>query len=126
MKTRFIISILVVILAIGVGTGLFVVKHEVKVLEKELISLNNDIKNDQKSIHVLNAEWSHLNNPARLRRLSSKYLGLKPIKPSQITGVAAIPFDARKNGNNYIAKAPQYDTDSLDAKMRTLVSVEAE
>jgi F0F1-type ATP synthase assembly protein I len=34
MKIKLIISVLIISLVIGVGAGLFVIKHEVKILEK--------------------------------------------------------------------------------------------
>ena len=37
-------------------------------------SLPVDIANSRRSIHVLKSEWSHLNQPHRLRHLAGKYL----------------------------------------------------
>ena len=38
-------------------------------------------------IHVLNAEWSHLNEPQRLQKLAEKYLDIGPMKTEQIAAV---------------------------------------
>ena len=47
----------------------FIMKNRVQDLEKELNRINRDISEDIKTIHILKAEWSHLNNPERLRSL---------------------------------------------------------
>jgi hypothetical protein len=70
--------------AAGIGVGLFFLKHEVKEQEARLASLNQEIRRNQEAIHVLKAEWAYLNDPARLRQLSERHLGLKPMQPSQI------------------------------------------
>jgi hypothetical protein len=78
------------VLAGAVGVGLFFVKHEVKDQERRLAELNADIQRNQEAIHVLKAEWSYLNDPARLRALSEKYLSMKPVAPSQVADLSAI------------------------------------
>lgn len=50
----------------------FIMKNRVQDLEKELNRINRDISEDIKTIHILKAEWSHLNNPERLRSLAQK------------------------------------------------------
>ncbi len=71
----------------------FVMKNCVEDLEKELGQINNRINEDVKSIHILKAEWSHLNNPERLRNLAAKHIALEPIKPEQIINYALLPFE---------------------------------
>jgi|GEM_PF-634814 len=81
-------------------------------LEKELNRINRDISEDIKTIHILKAEWSHLNNPERLRSLAQKHIDLNPVKAEQIISYAALPFDyepdrkmlARRNLNSIAAR----------------------
>lgn len=83
---------LITLLSVGVMTvTLFYLKHEVTTLEEELESLNKTIVSDQETIHVLRAEWSHLNETGRLRELAQKYLTLEPIRPAQIATVPIPP-----------------------------------
>ena len=56
------------------GFGILVMKNQVQTLERQLVSINRDIQEDIKTIHVLKAEWSHLNSPARLRKLALKHI----------------------------------------------------
>jgi len=69
------------------------IKNSVYRLENELKQLELQNKEDAQNIHVLNAEWSNLNNPARLRALAKKHIALKPVKAEQIINYSALPFE---------------------------------
>ena len=75
-----------------VGVGMFVLKNQVQTLEGELNRINTSIQEDVKSIHVLKAEWSHLNSPQRLRNLASKHISLNPVRAEQIINFSELPF----------------------------------
>ena len=83
-----------------VGFGMFVMKNKVQSLEKELAHINSNIQDDVKTIHVLNAEWSHLNNPSRLRELASKHISLNPLQAEQIINYSALPFEYERDDAN--------------------------
>ncbi len=83
---------LALLLAGILSLALFSVKYQVQDLEQELDALNRSIAADRQAIHVLNAEWSHLNNPDRLRVLSDRYLGLTPIEPEQLGAIDLLPM----------------------------------
>lgn len=82
------------------GFGMFVMKNQVQSLEKELVRINANISEDIKAIHVLKAEWSHLNSPARLRELAGKHIDLNPMKAGQIIRYASLPFDNQISPND--------------------------
>lgn len=75
------------------GSGLLVMKNQVQTLENRLVSINKDIETDIKTIHILQAEWSHLNSPSRLRKLAEKHILLNPIRAEQIINYSQVPFD---------------------------------
>ncbi len=68
-------------------------KNSVYRLEDELKTINQNIQTDIETIHILNAEWSKLNNPARLRALVANHIDLNPIKAEQIINYSALPFN---------------------------------
>jgi hypothetical protein len=70
---------------------LFQVKFEVQALEKQLKGLNAQIYANQQAIHVLKAEWSHLNDPNRLAELNGRYLQLQAVDPKQLARLQDIP-----------------------------------
>lgn len=87
-------TILWSLLAGGIGVGLFFIKHEVKEQEARLGELNQEIERNQEALHVLKAEWSFLNDPARLRALSERYLSMKVLGPTQVATLDNLPRDA--------------------------------
>lgn len=89
-----------------IGFGMFIMKNQVHSLEQELNRINSDIQTDIKSIHVLRAEWSHLNSPSRLKQLVEKHSDLNPAKAEQIINYSALPFehDNFKDGRKQLAR----------------------
>ena len=79
------------LLAGVLSLALFALKYQVQDLEDELVKLNRSIFADEEAIHVLKAEWSHLNNPRRLRSLARRHLGMKPVTPNQLATIADLP-----------------------------------
>ena len=61
------------------GFGSMIMKNQVQNLEKQLNIINTNIREDIKTIHILKAEWSHLNNPSRLKKLATKHISLNPL-----------------------------------------------
>ncbi len=94
-----------------IGFGSLVMKNTVHELEGQLNTINRGIQDDIKTIHVLKAEWSHLNTPSRLRQLVAKHISLNPVQAEQIINYSALPFSyengesrkvaARKNISKY-------------------------
>ncbi|MCP4393734.1 MAG: hypothetical protein GY804_05640 [Alphaproteobacteria bacterium] len=102
MHTRQFTWTTVCLFMLGISFGIFVfaLKHQVQSLETELGSINAEINDNNREISVLKAEWSHLNDPARIRRLSQN-IGLRPITPSQIVMASSLSWGGdMKNGNS--------------------------
>lgn len=93
MRQATIITLLV---AAMMSVALFFLKYEVNGLESELGELNRGIVSDRESIHVLQAEWSHLNNIQRLKALAERHLNLSPTDPAQLR-IAGEPITRRSD-----------------------------
>ena len=76
--------LLIVLLAASLSLTLFVVKYQVQDIEAELVEYNRALTDDRQAIHVLKAEWSFLNQPARLRPLAERYLDMSVVEPAQV------------------------------------------
>ncbi len=87
-------TLLTLLFAGAISLVMFSVKYEVQDLEDELSRLNRSIIAERQAIHVLKAEWSHLNNPERLRSLARRYLGLKPVEAKQFGIFSGLPKPA--------------------------------
>ncbi len=87
---RFV-TLFVFILLFGVSAGLYHVKYSVDRMERQGFSLKAKIAGEQQSIRILEAEWSSLNRPDRLQKLSQRYLELAPVEVAQVVSFAAVP-----------------------------------
>jgi cell division protein FtsL len=58
--------------------------------------VESQIAQEDKRIRLLHAEIAHLEDPDRVERLSSQYLGLQAVDPKQETTAEALPQIALK------------------------------
>ena len=73
------------------SSGLFLMKLKVQALEERLLILNDTIRETHKSIRILSAEWSYLNDPARIADLATRLLGLQPLGADAFVTFADLP-----------------------------------
>lgn len=73
-----------------IAVFVFTLKYEVQDLESEYARLNRAIDKERQAIHVLTAEWSHLNEPSRLRALAEAQLGLETIDVGHLSNLAEL------------------------------------
>ena len=100
-------TLLTTILAASTGLALFVVKYQVQDLEDTLTQINREIASNRQAVHVLKAEWSHLNEPNRLRFLAARHLDLGPLENGQFTTPADLleQLPAREDKNPGLGEA---------------------
>lgn len=90
-------TVLFLVLAGGLALVLFSVKYKVQDLEEELSALNHEIAYEHRAVHVLKAEFSHLVEAGRLRRLATEHLHMEPIQPDQLGTLASLREDPRED-----------------------------
>ena len=97
------------LLAIIAGSALFLMKYDVRALEDRLVSLDGEIARNRQAVHVLKAEWSFLNQPARLEDLGRRLLRLKPLDAAQIGTIDDIPMlaDGSAGGDGVLSPPAQ-------------------
>jgi len=79
-------------LTVVVGISLFLLKYQVQALEDQLQGTYAQIEKDKSAIRVLQAEWTYLNDPGRLRRLSEQHLGFAAPTAKQVATLAQLPY----------------------------------
>jgi len=79
-------------LTILVSLGLYHTSYRVEELGQNLRTLNRDIEAEQRSIHVLKAEYVFLTDPSRIEEVSRKHLALQPTKPMQIASLNKLKY----------------------------------
>ncbi len=94
---------LVLVLALGIGS--YPMKYEVQRAEHRLEAINRDILRDQETIHALRAEWSYLNQPARLERLAMGLLSLETARADQVKSIDQLPLRADESPPLEVAPA---------------------
>jgi hypothetical protein len=79
------------ILAALSGGVLYHTSQQVTDGRQKLATINDDIRKEDETIRVLQAEWSYLNQPDRLEKLSKQYLDLAPLQGKQFAKLSDIP-----------------------------------
>ncbi len=92
MKFSVIFAMLIVF--VSLIFGVFHIEKTAQSLREELSLLNEEISENKKSIDVLKAEWSYLNQPERLKNISSRLLELDYTSADQIRDVMEIPLNS--------------------------------
>ena len=80
---RFIFYFLFGLMAFLATSGMFILKYHVVGKERSLTRMHNQIEQNYRSIHILQAEWTNLSDAKRLRILVEKNNNLQKIKPKQ-------------------------------------------
>lgn len=80
------------LLAVAIGVSMYLLKYKVQALEDQLTAKHEQIARNRGAIRVLEAEWTYLNDPGRLRRLSAQYLGFGPAVPQNVVDISALPM----------------------------------
>ena len=64
----------------------------------DTVSVEHQIADEQRRVRLLDAEVAHLEDPARIERLSTQYLGMKAVDAQQETSADALPQIAERGG----------------------------
>ncbi len=80
-------TLMLLLMAAVVSVALFAVKYRVQDLDQEMREITRATAEAQESIHVLKSEWSHLNQPDRLRLLAQRYLEVGPLDADRVGDV---------------------------------------
>ena len=89
---KFIINTIFLLIAVLSGVGLFVLKYQVKEKETELRLIHLDILKTKRELHMLEAEWAHLNDPKRLKALVTSQTNWEVITSKQLIEIADLPL----------------------------------
>ena len=96
---RFFFYFLLGLMAFLTTSGMFILKYHVVGKEKALAHIHKQIEQNNRSIHILQAEWANLSDSKRLRILVEKNTSLQKIKPAQIIHWEDIAFQEKQEGS---------------------------
>ena len=93
---RFLLFAIVMISTFGLGSWAYKINYESRAASQRVKNLEKSILSAKKESKILEAEWAHLNNPDRLRKLVEYYfmeLRLTPINPDDFIPFSEIHWD---------------------------------
>ena len=79
-----LLNAILVLTVLVSGFLLYTLEHETRGLERRIAKIEKGIGSEQEDIKFLNAEWSSLTRPDRLKQLAQQHLGLDVLKPQQV------------------------------------------
>ena len=79
------------------GVSMFLIKHEVQILNAKLNQLHHDILTQQENILILTAEWSYLNQPSRIEGLARRHSDYRPTETKQIINIEDLSYPKKTN-----------------------------
>lgn len=82
---------------------LYRTSDRVTALDKELRKINAQIAEEERSLHVLRAEWVYLSNPARIEAEARKHLRLQPTEAHHIASRENIQMAWAKPGEEQVS-----------------------
>ena len=83
---------LVVIAALILAAAyVYRIKFDSTVQAERLARIRSQVRHERDTIAALRAQWSELDNPARIEALAKRFLPLKPIAPTQFDKLDNLP-----------------------------------
>jgi cell division protein FtsL len=90
-----LVDLIAAALLVALVLGVYLAKTMAGRERAEIASMDRQIDEQQARIRLLKAEVAHLEEPARLERLSSRYLGLAPVSIKRDVGADGLADIAR-------------------------------
>jgi cell division protein FtsL len=86
-----IINLLVIAALFAAAAHVYQIKFDSTQQAERLAKIRQEIRNEHDAIARLRAEWSKLDNPARIQELAKRHLALKPIDVRQFDRLKGLP-----------------------------------
>jgi hypothetical protein len=86
-----LINMCVIAVLVLAAADVYKIKFESTHQAERLAKLRTEVRNEREAIATLRAEWSRLDNPARIQDLTARHLALKPIEPRQLERLDHLP-----------------------------------
>ena len=93
-------------LTVTICFGLYRVTHAAQERAQDLKKIEGQITEEARAIDVLKAEWTHLAQPSKVQAMATRYLGLEPMKATQIAYLNDIPMRPREASLSDIEAIP--------------------
>lgn len=89
--TLRILNLAVIAALILAAAYVYRIKFDSTVQAERLAKIRSQVRHERDTIAALRAQWSELDNPARIEALAKRFLPLKPIAPTQFDKLDNLP-----------------------------------
>jgi hypothetical protein len=86
-----ILNLVVIAALILAAAYVYRIKFDSTVQAERLAKIRSQVRHERDTIAALRAQWSELDNPARIEALAKRFLPLKPIAPTQFDKLDNLP-----------------------------------
>ncbi|MEM8876410.1 MAG: hypothetical protein AAGD23_00920 [Pseudomonadota bacterium] len=93
-----IIGLSVMVIMVVAAVSLYGFKHEAQDRRAHIADLRVDIAEEREKIALAEAEWTTLNDPARIQALAEQFLELEPMAPDQTIAMSEVPMRPQPEG----------------------------
>ena len=86
-----VLNLVVIAALILAAAYVYRIKFDSTVQAERLAKIRSQVRHERDTIAALRAQWSELDNPARIEELAKRFLPLKPIAPTQFDKLDNLP-----------------------------------
>ena len=86
-----LINICVIVALFLAAADVYKIKFESTRQAQRVVKLRMDIRRENDAVAALRAEWSKLDNPARIQEVARRHLALKPVEGRQFDRLDQLP-----------------------------------
>lgn len=86
-----LLNMCVIVALVAAAAYVYQIKFGSTLQAERVAKLRMEIRREHDAIAALRAEWSRLDNPARIQDLAKRHLALKPIDPRQFDRLDQLP-----------------------------------
>ena len=86
-----LVNVCVIAVLVLAAAHVYKIKFESIRQAERLAKLRTEVRNEREVIATLRAEWSRLDNPARIQALATRHLALKPVESRQFDRLDHLP-----------------------------------
>ena len=86
-----LLNLCVLILLVAAAAYVYEIKFEATLRAERIAKMRGDIQRERDAIAALRAEWSTLENPARIQGLARRHLRLRPPDSAQYDSLDRLP-----------------------------------
>jgi cell division protein FtsL len=86
-----LLNLCVLILLVAAAAYVYEIKFEATLRAERIAKMRGDIQRERDAIAALRAEWTTLENPARIQGLARRHLKLRPAEATQYDALDRLP-----------------------------------